>query len=312
MKQALAPLLLALPIVACVACGRSKPQGARVDPMTVVTVPAKDAGGVICVSDPSFPPSLEVPEASAAAEVELKKGARELLVVSDSGRKGQALAYALPDGPSRPLRLPLDPAVNDDTEGMAWLRGHLYVLVSLGYVERFTATPAGELVRDGPAYALGAPPYVSVNVKDPPSEKPPDFEGLCLRSSPSPASRCVGYAASRAYGWLVCLIFDGDHLKVDPVRPRLALDVKKHALSDCAFGAAGGPAEGVLLVTTNIRGGSTVSRVDEETGALTPIDVEGTLNNEAIAVDRDGRLYQLADAQQGGTSPSVRASCAGW
>jgi hypothetical protein len=276
------------------------------------------AASIHCASDPTFPPILDVPEASAAAEVELRPGHRELLVVSDSDRSGAALAYALPDGPARKLTLPLDRNVTDDVEGLAWRAGHLYALVSTGYAERFTPDGSGALVRDHDAYPLGAPPFSSPRLKYPWGQ-PPDFEGLCLRPPPRastlpspPPPRCAGYAASRAYGWLVCLVFDdAGRLRVEPTRPRLPLDVKKQSLSDCAFGAAGGPGENALLVTTNIRGGSSVYRVDEETGALAVIDVDGTLNNEAIAIDRDGRLYQLMDANAD-TSPGLRATCTGW
>jgi hypothetical protein len=313
MRPLVAPLSLALPALLVWSGGLSCKTKAPPPPSAPGPIDSgAPATSLACTTDATFPPRLDIPEASGAVEVELRKGVRELLVVSDSGRKGAALAYALPDGPARELRLPLDPSVTDDTEGLAWRGHYLYALVSTGYVQRFSPTASGELVRDGAAYALGAPPYSSPNAKET-LEQPPDFEGLCLRGKPGASpSPCDGYAASRAYGWLVCLVFDGDRLKVHPVHPRLTLDVKKRSLSDCAFGTAGGPAEDVLLVTTNLRGGSTVSRVDEATGALSPIDVEGTLNNEAIVVDREGRLYQLADSQEGPSSPTLRASCTGW
>jgi hypothetical protein len=319
MRPRIAPLLALL--VATIACDR------RDRPRSVPARPADAPAGflspdatapVACVRDPSFPSLFDVPEASAAAEVELTRGVRELLVVADSMRQGAALAYRIPDGPARRLVLPLDPRAIDDVEGMAWRMGHLYVLISTGYVERFTPDGKGDLTRDGDAYVLGAPPYVA-SIHGELTERPPDFEGLCLRApavsgagraTPS-AARCAGYAASRAYGWLVCLVFEGERLKVDPVHPRVPLDVPHHSLSDCAFGAVGGPGEGTLLVTTNIRGGSTVYRVDEGTGALARIDVEGTINDEAVAIDRDGRLYQFADAQVD-HSPAVRATCTGW
>jgi len=276
---------------------------------------AADAAAFIhCQPDATFPPVLAVPEASGAAIAQLRPGVEELLVASDSDRRGAALAYTLPDGPARALSLPLDIDVTDDVEGIAWFSGHLYAIVSTGYIERFAPTSEGELRRDQDAYAVGAPPFTAIH----PTYawgQPPDFEGLCIRPGakrPSaPPQACAAYAASRAFGWLVCLVFEGDRLRVNPDHPRLALDVKSHSLSDCAFGEAGGPAESDLLVTTNIRGGSTVYRVDEETGALTPIDIEGTINNEAIAVDRAGRLYQLTDANSA-TSPAVRALCTGW
>jgi hypothetical protein len=290
------------------------------DPVALTTIDASaidDAGavaGLVCVPDPSFPAVLDVPEASAAAEVELRRGTRELLVVADSENHGAALAYALPDGPARPVTLPLDVNVGDDVEGLAWRGKHLYALVSSGYVERFTPDGKGGVTRDGPAYPLGAPPYANTPLSAEASEgmpgTPPDFEGLCLRPATSVA-RCAGYAASRAYGWLVCLVFDGEKLRVDPIHPRIALDLKKHSLSDCAFGAADGPARDAMLVATNIYGGSTVYRFDETTKALTPIDIAGTANDEGVAVDHEGRLYQLMDANSS-HSPSARAICTGW
>jgi hypothetical protein len=269
-----------------------------------------DAGGPHCTADPTFPSVLSVPEASAAAEVMLRPGVSELLVISDSENHGKALAYTLPSGPARALSLPLDPKVSDDTEGMAWYRGHVYLLASTGYVERFTPDGKGGLTRDGDAYGLGGSPYTSHGIYL--LGTPPDFEGLCLRSPKArPGARCAGYAASRAYGWLVCLQWSGEKLRVDSDRPRIALDLKKHTLSDCAFGDEDGPARDVLLVATNIFGGSNAYRVDEETGALTSLAIDGTPNDEAIAVDHDGRLYRLMDANSA-TSPATRATCTGW
>ena len=64
-------------------------------------------------------------------------------------------------------------------------------------------------------------------------------------------------------------------------------------------------------MTTNVRGGSSVYRVDEESGALAAIAVDSTLNNEAIVVDHDGRLYQMMDSNAE-RSPALRATCTGW
>jgi hypothetical protein len=320
------PAVLVLAIAAS-ACGRQAPTDAptRADAalsqpadatfadtgpvtgMATAALPARDAG-VVCTADPSFPSVLDVPEGSAAAEVTLRPGSRELLVVSDSDNRGAAVAYALPAGPERRLSLPLDPRVSDDIEGIAWYAGHLYALASTGYIERFRPNGKGGLARDAPAYGLGGAPYTT-NARFL-LGTPPDFEGLCLRP-PGLRGRCAGYAASRAYGWLVCLQWSGERLRVDADHPRLALDLRKHSLSDCAFGDGQGPARGVLLVATNIYGGSTVYRVDEDTGALAAIDVEDTANDAAIAIDGDGRLVQVMDANSS-TSPSVRATCTGW
>jgi len=94
----------------------------------------------------------------------------------------------------------------------------------------------------------------------------------------------------------------------------LALDRltrREGVLSDCAFGAPGGPAEDVLLVTTNAFGGAQTYRVDEQTGVATSLDVQATASNEAIAVDRDGALYAFLD-DNGTTSMATRFVCEGW
>jgi hypothetical protein len=121
----------------------------------------------------------------------------------------------------------------------------------------------------------------------------------------------VGYAASKAEGALYCLVYRGEALAIDPIKAPVKLDLGRNALSDCAFGSAGGPAADVLLVTTNIYGGSTTYVVDQATFALTPIDISGLPNNEAVAIDRDGALYQFMDSDTS-VSPTYRATCTGW
>ena len=77
------------------------------------------------------------------------------------------------------------------------------------------------------------------------------------------------------------------------------------------FGAAGGPAEKTLVVTTNIFGGSSSYVVDESTGARTLLDVPALPTNEGIAIDKDGALYQFMDANND-TSLSSRMTCKVW
>jgi hypothetical protein len=261
-----------------------------------------------CVQDATFPAIWQVAEASAAAEVSLVPGVRELLVASDSGNKGEALLWAIPHGPFRSIRLPLDAAASDDLEGAAWLAGHLYTLTSSGAVRRFSPGSGGALRRDGDAYALGPPPYSCPVLTD--INCGMNYEGLCLRSNPSSAP-CAGYAASKREGKLLCVVFEGERLRVDPIKPELALHVPRHALSDCAFGAAHGPAKDILLVTTNVHGGSATYQVDEATGAIARLDVPGLLNNEAVAVDSDGTLYEMMDSN-GSPSLASRFTCEGW
>ena len=262
-----------------------------------------------CTADTMFPGTLPVPEASAATEVALRAGVRELLVVSDSGRGGAALAIELPSGAQRSLTLPLDAVASDDLEGMAWRSGKLYTLTSSGAVRRFTPDGAGGLTRDQDAYPLGAVPYACADLNAVNCGK--NYEGLCLRA-PGSSNPCVGYAASKAEGKLYCLAFDSTgHLAITTSTPPMSLGLPADQLSDCAFGAAGGAAENVLAVTTNIFGFSRTYRVDEATGGLTKLPIASLLNVEATAIDRDGTLY-VFDDDNGATSSAAKATCVGW
>ena len=276
-------------------------------------IPPSSAPFPACSLDAAFSGVFAVPEASAATETELTPGLRELLVISDSGQEGLALAVTLPDGPARELRLPLDKAAGDDTEGLAWHDGHLYALTSAGFVLAMTPDGHGGLTRAQPAYPLGPPPFVCEVEDEVNCGK--NYEGLCLRSSRGAlrardggAMRCAGYAASRAEGRLYCLSMTGDRLQIDQTHAPLVLPVRADSLSDCAFGNADGPAASALVVATNLHGGSQVYVVDESTGGLSPIAVPGILNDEAVAIDHTGALYQAMD-DNGTPSPANRAVC---
>lgn len=262
-----------------------------------------------CKADATFPGTFPVAEASAAAEVALRAGVRELLVVSDSGRSGAAMAIEIPSGAQRALTFPLDPAANDDLEGIAWRSGKLYTLTSSGAVRRFTPDGTGGLTRDQDAYAVGAVPYACADLTAVNCGK--NYEGLCLRA-PGSASPCAGYAASKAEGKLYCLTVDASgHLVASTTTPPLSLGLPADQLSDCAFGAAGGPAADVLVVTTNVFGLSRTYRVDESNGALTKLPIASLLNVEAAAIDRDGALY-VFDDNNGATSSAAKVTCVGW
>jgi hypothetical protein len=333
------PLLFLAIVAPLTACGRSGPHagappatssaagspGLDVPPTPSVsaapTMPPAPASGAVpglrCARDVSFPSPWDLPEASAAAEVELRPGLREILVVSDSGRRGAAMAWSKAGG-TRAIVLPLDALASDDLEGMAWLAsggsGQLYTLTSSGAVRSFVPDGAGGLSRYGGTYPIGAPPLSCDDLRAINCNK--NWEGLCLRRR-DPRARCAGYAASKSETALYCVVRnDLGGLAIDPSRPPLQLDLdrlsRRHGvLSDCAFGAAGGPAEDVLLVTTNLFGGSQTYVVDETTGTATPLDVQATASNEAIAVDRAGALYAFLD-DNGVTSVATRFTCLGW
>jgi hypothetical protein len=281
------------------------------DPSARPDAPPREASAlapVRCTSDGLFPTTWHVAEASSAAEVSLLPKARELLVISDSGNAGEAMLWGIPHGPLRSIRLPLDPAASDDIEGAAWLAGQLFTLTSSGAVQVFLPDGTGGLTRVGNAYGLGPPPFACPSLKDINCGK--NYEGLCLRAKPSSA-RCAGYAASKRDETLDCLVLEGGKLRVDPIKPPIVLDLPRQSLSDCAFGAADGPARDVLLVTTNVYNGSTSYEVDEATGTLAPLDVVGLPNNEAIAVDSTGALYELMDSDSK-ASLAYRLVCEGW
>lgn len=248
-----------------------------------------------------MPSPWDVPEASGAAMVELVPGRRELLVVSDSGNAGAALAYDPTASTFRSLKLPLDAAASDDVEGVAWRDGALFTLTSSGAVRVFHPDGRGGLAASGPSYRLGAPPASCPNLSEANCGK--NWEGLCLRASGS-----GGWAASKTEGTLypVAVVAAGSskRLALDPARAPLHLgDLEAHALSDCSFG----PGDR-LLVTTNLHGGAVSYVVDEATGAAAEIAAPGTLSNEVIVVDDSGALYQLED-DNGEVSGAVRAKC---
>lgn len=263
-----------------------------------------------CQTDAVFPTVLSVPEASAAAEVELKPGVRELLVVSDSGRGGVALLLALPHGGStRSITLPLDTPAVDDTEGIAWRSGALYTLTSSGGVRRFKSDGNGGLVRDQDLYRLGDEPVACADLAAVNCGR--NYEGLCLR--PAGISHpCAGYAASKAESKLYCLGIDGaGKLFAKTDVPPIALNFPADQLSDCAFGAEGGVAAGVLVVTTNVFGLSRSYRVDETSGVTTRLPTKAVPNLEAIALDKDGALFVMDDNSTT-TSTASKATCVGW
>jgi hypothetical protein len=258
-----------------------------------------------CTQDATFPSAIDLPEASAAAEVVFPSGARELLVVSDGHRK--MYGWRLPGGPGRAFELDLDEGASKDLEGMAFYAGKLYTLTSSGGVRVFAPVEGGGLRRIGVATRIGPPPASCEDLTD--KQCGPNYEGLCLRASAG-AGPCAGYAASKAQNALHCVRFEGDRLVIDPSRV-LPIDVPRHALSDCAFGAAGSPAGDRLFITTNAKGHSQSYVVDERTGALTAWPATGTISNEAIAIDRDGLFYAFADAHFK-RSPALRYRCTGY
>jgi len=316
-------------VVALVACGREvrKPVPTATPIATATSTPTATATATptptptpiattkpTCKNDDSFPSPWNVPEASGAAEVELRRGTKEILVISDSGRRGAAMAWSASGG-TRALTLPVDDAASDDFEGMAWAApGRLYTLTSSGAVRTYVPDGSGGLRAEGPTYAIGAPPLSCSDLHGINCGK--NYEGLCLRPVAA-AGKCAGYAASKQETALYCVNRDASgRLSIDAAAPPMHLDLARitshqGVLSDCAFGAEGGPAQNVLLVTTNVFGGSSTYVVDEATGRATSLDLVTTPTNEAIAVDHEGAFYAFMD-DNGEKSLALRFTCTGW
>ncbi len=199
--------------------------------------------------------------------------------------------------------------------------GRLYTLTSSGAVRTYVPDGSGGLRAEGPAYAIGAPPLACSDLHAVNCGK--NYEGLCLR--PAGASgKCAGYAASKQETALYCVNRDASgRLSIDAATPPTRLDLARlttheGVLSDCAFGAEGGPAQNVLLVTTNVFGGSTTYVVDEATGRATSLDrsrqQHGRPEAEAGSpwtTRRRTCRYAFMD-DNGEKSLALRFACSGW
>lgn len=247
---------------------------------------------------------LDIPEASGAAR--FSDGMS--IIVADSGNRGRALLLAA-DGTSTTITLPLDGPTHatgghftdDDLEGLdLGIDGRLYGLTSAGWLRIWT--------RDGNDFALvGASAPVSDNEVFACANRKvncgPNYEGLCLRPTDIPAATgraepCVGYAASKTRGELVCLVraTEGAALRVDPDRV-FATGFEPEHVSDCAFftGADGRPR---VLVAGNLLSGSLARIVVEDTLEHIPTDVSGAANQEALLERGPGQWWSLGDLQQ--------------
>jgi hypothetical protein len=223
-----------------------------------------------------------------------------VVVVADSGHQG---GFAILDATSGDElgrgQLPLDRAVSDDLEGFAQ-QGEAYVaLTSGGRVFEFR--------RQGlAAFARAAAPYplAEVGATDDLVCRSPmatncgrNWEGLCLRARAPASGACVGFAAAKRDGQLVCLVRERGKLRADP--SRVIPITRREALTGCAIVGE------VLYAGTNLLDASRVYRV---TGFDRPARAEvvslGSLGSgfpEAIAAGPAGQLYRFSDL---GSAPS--------
>lgn len=301
-----APVALAALVLACQAEGR--PLAARAEPAPAATLPAAQPAAATCQPVP-FAESLPIAEASGAVWLEVD-GARVLLVVADSGHRGEYLLVDARTGAVRERgRLPLG-APGDDLEGLAVRGERVWGLTSSGWLRAWARRGQGfELVAGptpiGPPTGRGAhQPAMSCDLERVNCGR--NFEGLCLERTPRAEDRdgCVGMAASKADGRLYCVVERGGNLEIDAAR---RLDVTGgNRLGDCAI-------EGeVLWVGSNMLELNRVRRVRGwRTPATAKVEDLGTLgagSGEVLAV-ADAEVFRLSDLQ-GAPSLASKFRCA--
>lgn len=223
-----------------------------------------------CTSKP-FASPLPVAEASGAVYLAAAGRAPVVLVVGDSGNRGQYVELDAVTGEVVAAgHLPLGSGASDDLEGLTALGDTIYALTSAGSVRRWQRHPArvGEhryTLTDGP-YPLAPRSARGVSesaalVCDSPrhSNCARNYEGLCLhpRATPGagvgtgagPGGSCVGFAVSKTDGALYCLALDArGRLAIRRDRDGRALDTLPVAMGEtltgCHFGAASAEATG--------------------------------------------------------------------
>ncbi|HUH05891.1 MAG TPA: hypothetical protein VML75_28070 [Kofleriaceae bacterium] len=284
--------------------GTQTPRGAAATNAPAPSAPQGQGEGQVRCEKRAFQAELPIAEASGATYVPAMHGrSARVVVVGDSGTNGQLIEIDLDTGAVLlETHLPLDDRANDDLEGLSRIGDTYYGLTSGGYLRTWTrGEHEYELVDE--AYPIG-PPGGEPNIicRSPHRGNcGPNYEGLCLRDEPVGRGDCVGFAASKTHGWLLCLVQGEDgRLRADLAR-RIQV-TGSGVLSGCHFVPGGG---GELWAGTNLFGGNTVYRI---TGADTPATAEiakiGRLGPgfaEALALAPGGLLYRFSDT---GLSPS--------
>lgn len=282
-----------------------RPQVVRGLPLLLVVV----VGFAGCVDEPELPaPSLpkplscisstfplktlEMPEASGAAWVKSAAG-DGWLVVADHGNDGRATLLG-PDGSLlAELELPLDEGAGDDLEGLAWSRGgRLVGITSSGYIRQWSLDTAHpQLVQL--AQAISEDPAWICNPQE--NNCGPNWEGLCLDPAPE-VDGCAGFVVSKTLGEIVCLRSSGAGYTLDPTA-RIEV-TKEGRLSGCDYETQP-PYR--LIVAGNDQSQNKLWEIttprDLETAESEKLEIEGTLNQEAIAFGPDGVLLSFGDEE---------------
>jgi len=254
---------------------------------------------------------LSLPEASGAALLD-DEGARAV-VVADSGNHGQAVILDLSSGAETATTLPVDDGVGDDVEGLARAPdGRIVGLTSAGWFREWRvegdAFVAVKTAYRGTDDSTWSCPPLGVNCAA-------NYEGLCLDPTP-PEGGCVGFAASKAQGRLVCVRSGEDGFRLDPSVTIAITDGNTDnpdlgPLSGCSYE----PTEPHrLLVGGNAFTGSTLWEVVEHrtpaAAGVTELPFAGAPNQEAVLFLSAKGFASFGDLQSFETrSPRVSFLC---
>lgn len=244
-----------------------------------------------CIAS-TFPlKALEMPEASGAAWVSCAAG-DGWLIVADNGNDGRATLLGADGTLLAELELPLDEGAGDDMEGLAWSAGRLIGLTSSGYIRQWSLdTVAPQLIQLAQAISEDAQWMCGAQENN----CGPNWEGLCLDPAPEPGG-CAGFVVSKTLGELVCLRASGASYTLDPT---IRIEVTKEGrLSGCDYEpqspyrlivAGNDEAQNKLWEITTPR--------DLSTAQSEKLEIEGTLNQEAIAFGPQGVLLSFGDEE---------------
>ncbi len=282
------PLLLAL-----LACGNTNNSRRPVDDASA-TKPTRahlqgDPVELECTRQP-FASKIDIAEASGATWM----ADGTLLVIGDSGTNGAFLRLSAETGVilSRG-NLPLDDGASDDLEGLSRIGDNVYALTSSGYIR--------EWVAKGDKFKLTQKSYRLAQAEDQDlacasgksTNCGPNFEGLCLMPDPPASAPCVGFAASKALGQLICLQQQDDG-RLSLVANHTISVARPKTLSGCHFDE-----EGRLWFGNNVFAASSVGYITgherPKMAVITRVGALGLGFPEAIVVGPGSLVYRFSD-----------------
>ena len=283
------------------AAASAKPDAEKTNDEKANLAATKPGEELSCKRQP-FASKIPIAEASGATWMQDDT----LLVIGDSGTNGAFLRLHSGDGSVLGKgALPLDSGASDDLEGLSRIGSTIYAMTSSGYMREWKPSgDAFELVRKSYSIApKGDTKHACASARD--SNCGPNYEGLCLleaASEPAPNDKapCVGFAASKARGELVCLIRDAKGRLA--VRPQHTISVAApKTLSGCHFDA-----DDKLWFGNNVFAANSVGFVEgyqaPKSATITRLGALGLGFAEAIALGPDGQVFRFSDTTR---SPSL-------